>query len=308
MINVVLLKGPGHNGIIHPIFDDIAESVVYWLNSSGISSKLVTNLLDDSVTSIIFGAGAGSGTFRDLKFLSSLLNPKRSVIFNMEQLLIGNAFVSEGYLKFLSNYVVLDYNINNIDYLRSFFPQARAIEFPLFPSKHFRSDFLGGEEETLQLVKDERGQREPTVTFYGSPSANRLELLNTLVSRGVDCRLIHGRYGVDLAKSLIEHDICLNMHYFKPGIFEVARCLRPLSLGMAVVSENSLLPNYPNWLESGVIFNGDDSLMNKVISIVNNPLHLFDASRRYLLWSESLELEPVIQDVMNYVTDHLCGL
>ena len=108
MINVVLLKGPGHNGIVHPIFDDIAESVVYWLNESGCPSKLVTNVLDESVISIIFGAGAGSGSFKDLKLLSHLLNPRRSVIFNMEQLLIGNSFVSESYLEFLSNYVVMD--------------------------------------------------------------------------------------------------------------------------------------------------------------------------------------------------------
>ncbi|WP_195763660.1 hypothetical protein [Duganella guangzhouensis] len=98
------------------------------------------------------------------------------------------------------------------------------------------------------------------MAFWGTHNDRRLKLLHFLVSKGRDVRALTGHYGQHLSAAVAQSRLCLNAHFYASGIFELARCLRPLAMGMPIVSETSNLPTLVDWRQSGIFFREYDEL------------------------------------------------
>src|SRR5476649_2403665 len=96
-------------------------------------------------------------------------------------------------------------------------------------------------------------------------------MINTLQTQGNSVQLVGGRYGKHLSAAIVHAKLCLNVHYYQSGIFELARCLRPLAMGMPVVSEVSLLPGLVDWGQSGIFFRDYDDLAQCCKELVEHP-------------------------------------
>jgi hypothetical protein len=250
-------------------FDDTVHAVDYLLRQAGFQTHVSCNVIDPGLLNIIWGANAhGSPTLDQIR---AVARPEFSIIFNMEQIALGNSFVTMDYLNFLSEYRVLDYNHRNIEAMHSYLPQIDAFEFPVLPSPLMASDFS---------VSKGLDPNKFDVAFWGAKSDRRMHVLQQLVSTGHSVKYIGGAFGRNLSTEIYDSNICLNIHALDTGIFEIARCLRPLSMGMPVVSEMSHTPRLVDWTNSGIFFCQYDELAEKCHELIENPSLVNEALRK----------------------------
>ncbi len=222
-------------------FLDTIESVGATLRELGIETTYSTNTIYKNTLNIIWGVGSFfSPSYAELK---TNLDVNNCVIFNMEQIGSSSTLVNAEYLEFIARYHLFDYSQMNLEILQ----RKHAIvgyEFPLVPAKSFASDYdFGGDGKIYQFA------------FYGSPEPRREKILEELQAAGVKIKRIIGKYGHDLATEITDCVAVLNIHaYDASNIFEIARCLRPVAMGIPVISEISTLPTNIDWRKSGVIF------------------------------------------------------
>jgi hypothetical protein len=267
LINLVMLKpfttnDPG-------VFDDTVYPVQHHLKRAGFNVHVTCNTMCNEALNIVWGPGAIGRM--PLEQLRQFIKPEYSVIFNMEQINSGSRLVTDEYLEFLSEYRVLDYNQHNVAALRARFPSIRCQEFPLLPAPSFAGDFTADWTQT--------GPRAD-VSFWGARNDRRQVLLDTLQRRGRDVQIVSGRYGKHLSAAVAHTKLCLNAHYYQSGIFELARCLRPLAMGVPIISEMSRLPSLVDWRQSGIFFRDYDTLAASCEELLDNPELLHHSVRK----------------------------
>ena len=225
------------------VFDDTIRSVYALLIRAGYQTFISHNVIAPEALNIIWGVGSHfSPSYEEIE---SVAKSENSVIFNMEQIALGNSFVNHEYLKFLSKYRVLDYNQTNVTALKLLLPDVSAVEFPVIPSPEFASDFGG---RNFQL-KDNY-----SISFFGAKNDRRTRILEYLAEGNFKILNVKGKYGAQLSEAIQNTNLCLNIHALDTAVFEVARCLRPLAMGIPVISEFSQMPQNIDWGESGVYF------------------------------------------------------
>lgn len=261
LISLCILKLTGYQGPSY--FDDTVIAVEHILHLAGFRTRIVTNTITVDALNIVWGAGTDLG--RDLTAIRSVASPANSVIFNMEQLSSDSALVDDNYLDFLQAYRVLDYNYHNIEALQAVRSGIVAREFPVVtvPS-------LAGGTSAESPIRPRHD-----VAFYGSINPRREKVLMELERRGISVLRISGAFGPDLSQALMDAKVVLNVHHYNSAIFEIARVLRPLALGIPVVSETSLMPNSVDWTRSGIVFAEYEQLADCCEALV------VDAERRH---------------------------
>lgn len=261
LINLCMLKMSGYLG--PSFFDDTVVAVEHLLRTAGFRTRISTNTVTVDALNIIWGAGTHLG--RDLAAIRASARPDNSVIFNMEQLSSDSVLVDAAYLDFLQGYRVLDYNENNIAALRAARPGVTALEMPVLPAPALATG--------SGAVAPRRARHD--VAFYGSLTPRRETVLAELERRGLSVLRIHGAFGPSLSQALLDAKVVLNVHCYSSAIFEIARVLRPLALGVPVVSETSVMPASVDWTRSGIVFADYGRLADECESLV------VDAERRH---------------------------
>jgi len=222
VINLVLLKAYVTDE--PSVFDDTAHSVQHYLKLAGFDTRLSCNMIYPDALNIIWGVGAHGAP--PLEEIRKVARPEFSIIFNMEQISSSSALVSEEYQQLISEYRVLDYSQHNVAALLARFPNMRCQEFPLLPKPLFAGDFA---------VDWAPAEPRPDVAFWGVLNDRRKALLHTLQLQGRSVQLVSRNYGKNLSAAIARTRLCLNVHYYDSAIFELARCLRPLAMGMPIV-------------------------------------------------------------------------
>jgi hypothetical protein len=258
LINVTVLKDPLKAP--HSAFDDPAEAIVHLLRRAGYNAALTSNAIAQDALNVVIGAGA-PGTVA-LAELRGLLSNTKSVVFNFEQIDSGSFYLTDEYLGFLSERMFFDYNETNILSLSRRYGMIKAIEFPVIP---IPSASAAG---SLKSISE-----KTKFLFYGALSKRRVELLRKLVAGGIDVDVATDLYGDKLSAAIRSARAVLNLHFYEnSSIFETARCLRPASVGVSVLSETSVQPRCLNWANIGVLFSDPDSLVSGALSILANPI------------------------------------
>jgi hypothetical protein len=234
--------------------------------------------------------GAGAHFSQSYEQILKTASPQTTIVFNMEQIALGNSFVNERYINFLSNYRVLDYNINNINALKKLAPEIYSLEFPLVPSAHFSGDYEKAGSFNPNMKR--------TVSFFGAQSGRRVKILEQIEKKNVSVMKVHGKYGRQLSSAIEESTICVNIHALETGIFEVARCLRPLAMGIPVVSERSQMPEIVDWGASGVMFCESEEIADLCEALISNPFRLIDSIRKTMSFMQAPGLPELARSVM----------
>lgn len=240
------------------IFDESIIAVAEALRLGGHTPAITENSILPDRLNIIWGVGSAiSHSFDEL---ASFLTPGNCIIFNMEQLASDSRLVTPEYLRFISRFVVWDYNKHNVTHLQSGpSPAPFASEFPLAPCRE------------LATIPPPAGNSAFDIAFYGAIVPHRVEIINRLTRAGIKVKLITHDFGQKLAERLQDCALVLNIHaYPNTGIFEAPRCLRPVSCGIPVVSERSLLPGYVDWELGGVCFTDNADLVGSIQGLLND--------------------------------------
>jgi hypothetical protein len=240
--NVVNLCTFGHPDARVPgVFDDTVHSVAHLVRLCGAVPVISRNTIDPTALNILWGAGAHHSP--SFEAMLKHCNAGNTIVFNMEQLDSDSPLVGPEYLQFLSHFRVLDYSIHNVKALRKTYPLIRAEEFPLLPAPHFSCDFDGRQSE-----------HQYHFAFYGAMNPRRQSVLEQMQSAGIKIKFIGGKYGKSLADELLGCQAVLNIHAYETSVFETARVLRPIAMGIPVLSESSKLPQLIDWEHASIQF------------------------------------------------------
>jgi hypothetical protein len=270
VFNLVSLK-PSQSAGMPSFFDDTIQVVEALIRGANFPVYRTTNQIAVDAINIVWGVG--THLFPNIDAFRAAATPRNTVVFNMEQLASGSALVSESYLSLLGDYVVLDYNQANIDVLKSTLNrEVLAYEFPLRPIMDM-SPFNG-------LVR----AVDCDCVFFGALSADRIKKIDRLAKQGLKVRVVGG-FGAELSEQILRSKFVLNIHLHSSAIFEVARVMRPLSHGVPVLSEISVMPRTVSWEESGVLFCDETSFVDKCLNLASSATEIIQQSRNALRFS-----------------------
>lgn len=251
-VNITIISS--NVAFIKLVFADCIESMANTLRELGYSVYITENALVDEYVNIVWGIGTHYSKEYDL--YRQMTNKYKIIFMNMEQLGSGSALLDEEYYNLLARNRYIDYCSNNIDYLREASGlELKAQEFPLIPVGN-------GIAHRKQIYRYD-------FAFFGAMNTRRDKILNEFSKNGYRIKFITGKYADDLSNELLDCAALLNVHYYETSIFEVARCLRPVSMCIPILSEVSYMPESVNWMNAGIVFSAYAELCNKVPDFLN---------------------------------------
>jgi len=248
-------------------FEDMMQALLHLLIQAGFDARITANYLDPDAVNVLFGVG--SRLSHSYEEIAQLAQSNNAIIFNCEQIDSSSVLITPQYLEFLSRYVVFDWCQSNIDAIRSKVTPVKGIfEMPIFPSPN------------LSMSTNAQWDIRYDLGFYGAMPPRRERLIQELECEGVSVKRISGFFGKDLADQLLDCRFVLNLHAYETDLLEINRCLRPMAMGIPIISEASTLPASGDWDDSGIVFVATGGFGKSVKRILSEPDHQIKAARK----------------------------
>lgn len=207
------------------------------IRAAGLGSHHRVNIADPGTACIVLGAVP--------PFHAPLgqLDARRAMVFNFEQLGSTSSIAGPDYLRWLGQWLVLDYHSQNVEFLRRVNgPSQQVLELPVVPSR------------SLLFRPDLPADRSVDVLFFGSANKRREALLRQLEGAGLRVETVAGAYAEELTPAIRRARLVLHIHYYETGLFPVARILQPVAAGVPIVCESSVFSAGCDWSGSGILF------------------------------------------------------
>ena len=215
------------------------------LRAAGLQSDHRVNIANPQAVCMVLGAVPPfNGPLEQL-------DPRKTLVFNLEQLGSASAIAGPEYLQWLRRWLVLDYHSRNVDFLRRVNGPGQAVlELPIVPGP------------ALAFRPDLPPEKSVDVLFFGSANERRTALLHRLEGAGLRVEIVAGAYADELTPAIRRARLVLHVHYYDTGLFPVARILQPVAAGVPIVCESSVFSAGSDWSASGVLFAPYDGLVD----------------------------------------------
>lgn len=158
--------------------------------------------------------------------------PPEAIIYNTEVVRDGAWFTRE-YLHCLGSHCVWDYSEENVRRLAKRGITARYVPVGYVP----------------ELTRIPRAAEDIDVLFTGSLNDRRIKILNDLKAAGLNVVHLFGVYGAERDAYIARAKICLNLHFYVPGVFEIVRCSYYFANEKCVVSQR----DGDTWIEQDMV-------------------------------------------------------
>lgn len=158
----------------------------------------------------------------------SLPPGEKRISFQMEQS-ISSRWFSEEYIKTLNeSLAVLDYSLNNIEFLNS-----KGIGFPQVYYLPIGASINYGQQISA-------AEKKYDLLFYGDEksSPRRLKMLDAL-RKEFNLKVVSEVFGSELLHQIQQARFVINIHYYENALLEMPRIQECLSLGVPVISESA---------------------------------------------------------------------
>ena len=165
--------------------------------------------------------------------------PGKSILYNLEQITPGSAWLTQDYLKLLKRHQVWDYSQYNIEQLCRLGIQ-NITHCPI------------GFSDVLQCFEP-APEKDIDILFYGSMNERRRHILLALADAGLRVETLFGVYGEQRDAVIARSRVVLNIHYYPAKIFEIVRISWLLANGVCVVSEDSPVDSALASVQDGII-------------------------------------------------------
>lgn len=226
-------------------FTEVALCLRDSLRLAGLQSDHRVNIANPQAVCIVLGA------VPPFNGPLAQLDPRKTLVFNFEQLGSTSTLAGPEYLDWLRQWIVLDYHSRNVEFLRRVNgPGQQVVELPIVPGP------------SLAFRPDLPPEKSVDVLFFGSPNDRRTALLHRLEEAGLCVEIAAGAYADELTPAIRRARLVLHVHYYETGLFPVARVLQPVSAGVPIVCETSVFSAVSDWSGSGILFAPYDGLVD----------------------------------------------
>jgi len=226
-------------------FTEVALCLRDSLRLAGLQSDHRVNIANPQAVCIVLGA------VPPFNERLEQLDPRKTLVFNFEQLASTSTIAGPEYLHWLRQWIVLDYHSRNVEFLRRVNgPRQDVLELPIVPGP------------SLAFRLDLPPEKSVDVLFFGAPNERRTALLRRMEEAGLRVEIVAGAYADELTPALRRARLVLHIHYYETGLFPVARILQPVAAGVPIVCESSVLSAGSDWSGSGILFAPYDGLVD----------------------------------------------
>lgn len=248
-------------------FTEVALCLRDSLRAAGLQSNHRVNIANAQGVCMVLGAVPPfNGPLEQL-------DPRKTLVFNFEQLGSTSTIAGPEYLHWLRQWIVLDYHSRNVDFLRRVNGPGQAVlELPIVPGP------------SLAFRLDLPPEKSVDVLFFGSPNERRTALLHRLEDAGLRVEIVAGAYAEELAPAIRRARLVLHVHYYETGLFPVARILQPVAAGVPIVCESSVFSAECDWSGSGILFAPYDSLVDacrRLLGVEDEQQRRVEVSRQF---------------------------
>jgi hypothetical protein len=271
-------------------FTEVALCLRDSLRLAGLQSDHRVNAANPQSISIILGAVP--------PFNASLeqLDPRRTLVFNFEQLGSTSAIAGPEYLHWLSRWLVLDYHSRNVEFLRRVNGPGQAVfELPIVPGP------------SLAFRADLPPEKSVDVLFFGSPSERRTALLHRLEEAGLSVELVAGAYADELTPAIRRARLVLHIHYYETGLFPVARVLQPVAGGVPIMCESSVFSAGSDWSGSGILFAPYDKLVDACRHLLAAPDEQRQRAEKSRQFAAQIDFAGPLEKVLQAIAERQTG-
>jgi SAM-dependent methyltransferase len=270
-------------GFIHTeAFREVAETLLYGLQSLGHSAAIRENACDANATNVLLGAHL-------LLPQQVLTIPRGSILYNLEQL--GGPSLPAHFYEVARQHQVWDYSLQNVKKWEALGCDHQPVHVPL------------GYTPQLTRIKDAQDQ-DIDVLFYGSLNDRRKFVLTALRDAGLRVHVLFGVYGAARDEFIARSKIILNVHFYDTQIFETVRVSYLLANSKAVVTECSSGAELEPGLANAVLGVPYDSLVDKCISLLRDEKQRAQLQTQGFLWfSQRKESEILTEILQGYKVD-----
>lgn len=171
--------------------------------------------------------------------------PDGCIVFQMEQSVSSRWFTAEYINKLLKARAVIDYSIENIEFLQDLGVPMRNIFYVPVPARV---------EGAVSFSAPTGEDSHADLLFYGDPnSARRKQILQFLENR-FRLKIVNNIFGPELWAELCGAKAVVNLHYYEDSVLETTRLSECMSFGVPVISEDVLNKDLCREFAGGVAF------------------------------------------------------
>lgn len=245
--NICIIKPENY---IHSFaFIELSELIHYSLLEIGHQSLISFNNLNPHCRNIIIGCHLLNPNY--LKLI-----PKSSIILNTEQIYNDQTHWNENIFFWARKFETWDYSRKNIEK----FNQLGISSVKLLK--------IGYQKELNRI--SEVNNQDIDILFYGSINERRKFIIDNLIKKGLNVKVLFGIYGKDRDEWISRSKITLNHHHYNSEIFEVVRVSYLITNSVAVVCEINETTSIDPLYMDAIYPKKYDELVDGCIELVNN--------------------------------------
>ena len=194
---------------------------------------------------------------------------EKRISYQMEQSISSRWFTQEYLFILHDSLCVLDYSLNNIEFLTfNGIQYPKVYYLPIGATDKLNSQPRSTIEKTIDVL------------FYGDvqSSPRRQKILRTL-QHYFNVQIVDNKFGPEMSNIIRSAKLVINIHYYENALLEMPRIQECLSLGVPVVSESSQdQDNYPECAGAVTFFDSDEPL--QMVEVVRRALEQSDSTIR----------------------------
>ncbi len=180
-----------------------------------------------------------------------------AIIYNLEQIEAGSAWVTPALVDIYKRYTVWDYSTRNVEPLRALGVRVEHV-VPI------------GYEPVLTRIPA-APEKDIDLLFVGSMNERRRDVLQKFVDAGVRVSAHFGVYGAQRDALYARAKLVANVHYYEAKVLEIVRLSYLLANRIPVLSERGADPQEDATLEGGVAFADYDQLVPVGLKLLAQP-------------------------------------
>lgn len=243
-VTVISPRGYLHSAAFH----EVAETLLHGLRELGHDAVASTDPASPGRRHIVLGTNL-------IPRAGVRLQPG-SILYNLEQVEEGSAWITPELLALYRAHPVWDYSPANARALRRMgVPPPRVVPIGYAPV----------------LTRIPAAPEAVDVLFYGSINERRRAVLAELERKGARVHVAFGLYGPPRDALVARSRIVLNLHYYDAKVFEIVRVSYLLANRRCVVSERGRVPSEEAPFERGVAFADYPRLADRCLELLARP-------------------------------------
>jgi hypothetical protein len=165
---------------------------------------------------------------------------KDAILYNLEQIDMGSAWMKPGLIELFKRYRVWDYSRRNVAALKALGVRVEQV----LP--------VGYAPELTRI--QHAAKKDIDVLFVGSMSPRRQAIIDGFHNAGANVSAVFGAYGGKRDAFIARAKLVVNVHYYDAKVLEIVRLQYLLANRVAVLSERGADPSEDAEVSDGVAF------------------------------------------------------